>query len=549
MSENLSASKVEVEENKEKTRRKINLLTTRKIHQIIILSSIHLFYILIESLDLFGYQWISSVIYSLIAISTIAFLWLQKESINYLLPIPFISLVIVGGILEETITTTVIFAFYCMYFFIYQFIKKNEAETILTVIISGLTMLTLIGFTLFDQGFVKINYELNAIVFIWFTWCLANLGLAFVHRKNFGMHFGLIITVLILSSTGPFLGFILVYDNVFALINGILILISIIISLLIVFLEETFNLGKFIQFISANLVAVIVYSFSFGSSFDWLVDLNKMFVIDYALFIPLVLITTIVLMLKFYPQTRAPREFGEYSYRSNKEIVSADIALLITFIFFNISAVFSMIQNFDNLEFIFLKLLLISILYVASTISLNIRITSITSLLTTFVFLIVVMLRLGNLSNYAAFISLLAIVVVVYIFTIINELFLMGEPLTTNLTIVATLVGMVTSIIFFYIENMALKEIWTSISWALIGVFLFAFGIIFHYIFLRRSGLIIILFDIAYTLVAVGVKYRLSLLSGITFIILAFVLITCIYLLRWSERRELQEKIVEEVLE
>ncbi|MCK5158906.1 MAG: hypothetical protein KAR08_07105, partial [Candidatus Heimdallarchaeota archaeon] len=63
------------------------------------------------------------------------------------------------------------------------------------------------------------------------------------------------------------------------------------------------------------------------------------------------------------------------------------------------------------------------------------------------------------------------------------------------------------------------------------------------------SGLIIILFDIAYTLVAVGVKYRLSLLSGITFIILAFVLITCIYLLRWSERRELQEKIVEEVLE
>lgn len=549
MSENLSTSKVEVDQNKEKTRRKINLGKTRKIHQIIILSSIHLFYILIESLDLFEYQWISSTIYSLIAISTIAFLWLQKESINYLLPIPFISLVIVGGILEETITTTVIFAFYCLYFFIYQFIKKNEAETILTVIISGLTMLTLIGFTLFDHGFVKINYELNAIVVIWFSWCLANLGLAFVHRKNFAMHFSLIITVLLLSSIGPFLGFILVYDNVFALANGILILISIIISLLIVFFEETFKLGRFLQFITANLVAVILYSFSFNMSFDWLADLNKMFVIDYALFVPLVLITTIVLMIKFYPQTRSPREFGEYAYRSNKEIVSADIALLTTFIIFNLTAVFSLIQNFDGLEFIILKLLIISILYVAATISLNIRVTTITSLLSTFVFLIFVMLRLGNVSNYAAFISLLGIVVVVYIFAILNELFLIGEPLTTNLTMVATLVGMVTSIIFFYIENMALKEIWSSISWGLIGVFLFAFGIIFHFVFLRRTGLIIILFDIAYTLVAVGVKYRLSLESGITFIILAVVLITCIYLLRWSERREPKERIVEEVLE
>ncbi|MGC9779343.1 MAG: hypothetical protein HZR80_08900 [Candidatus Heimdallarchaeota archaeon] len=120
---------------------------------------------------------------------------------------------------------------------------------------------------------------------------------------------------------------------------------------------------------------------------------------------------------------------------------------------------------------------------------------------------------------------------------VINELLLIGEPLTTNLSVVATLMGMVTSIIFFYIENMAFKEIWTSISWAIIGVFLFAFGIIFDFIFLRRSGLFVILFDVVYSVIVISINYR-GLLLGIALIVLDVVLLICIYLLRWSEKRD-----------
>jgi len=550
LDETVSTTEVIRREVEEKHVKRRNIKQDRKIHQIIILSLLHLFYILVESFNLFETQWISSLIYSILAIGTIGFLWLQKENINYLMPIPFISLIIVGGILEETITTTVIFVAYCLYFFIYQYIKKTETETILTVILSGITMLVLISFTLFDHGFVKINYELNVIVVIWFVWCLTTLGLAFIHRNNFALHFGFIITVLLFASIGPFFGFILVFDNVFALMNGILIFVSIAISLLIVFLEETFDLKKFLGFIGINLVAVIVYSFSFGKSFDWLSALNKTFVVDYALFIPLVLITSIVLTIKFYPDTRIERDSETFSYSSDQKLVNIDGSLVITFFVFHLSALFSLVHTIDNFEFIFLKLLIISMILVSATVTLNVRISNIISLTTSLVFLACVMVFLANVSNYATFISLLAISIVLYIFIVINEMFLIGEPLSTNLSVVATLVGMITSILFFYLENVYLKEIWTSISWALIGAFLFAFGILYEYTFLRRSGLIIILFDIVYSVIVIIINtdYR-GIPMGVAFIVLAVVLLVCIYLLRWSESRDKKKNLTEKIPE
>ncbi|MHA1185611.1 MAG: hypothetical protein ACTSSK_01860, partial [Candidatus Heimdallarchaeota archaeon] len=92
---------------KEKPKLKIKL--DKKVHQIIILSILHIVYILIEAFNLFEVKWVSGLLYGVLCVGTIAILWLQKENINYLLPIPFISLIIVGGILEETITITAIF--------------------------------------------------------------------------------------------------------------------------------------------------------------------------------------------------------------------------------------------------------------------------------------------------------------------------------------------------------------------------------------------------------------------------------------------------------
>jgi len=535
-------------EGKEKT--KINLKIDKKIHQIVILSLIHIFYILLEAFNLFEAKWVSSVIYAILCAGTIGFLWLQKENINYLMPIPFISLIIVGGILEETITITVIFVLYCLYFFIIQYIKKNEIETIQTVILSGITMFTLFAFTLFNQGFVKINTEANVVLFIWLAWCLTTLGLALIHRKNIKLHYTFISIVAFFASVGTFFGFIMVYDNLFAIFNGLIILFSIIVSMLIVFLEETFAIKRFLVFIGINLIAVIIFSFSFGFSFDWLSTMNKALVVDYVLFVPLALITTIVLSIKFYPETKAAFQSGAYSYGLEKNIFSTDMSFLVTYFIFHLAALFSLIQLWDNPSILFLKLLILSIIFVATTVPLNIRVSNIISLTSTLAFLISVMLFLGNVSNYAAFISLLGIVFLLFIFIVINELFLIGEPLTTNLSIVATLVGMVTSIIFFYIEDIPLKEVWTSLTWAFVGIFLFAFGIIFNYIFLRRSGLIIVIFDVAYTIIVIAINedYR-GLPLGIALIVLAIVLLACIFLLRWSERREPKKEVTEEVLE
>ncbi|MHA1186559.1 MAG: hypothetical protein ACTSSK_06725 [Candidatus Heimdallarchaeota archaeon] len=327
-------------------------------------------------------------------------------------------------------------------------------------------------------------------------------------------------------------------------------MLSIIVSMLIVFLEEIFDFKKFLAFIGINLVAVIIYSFAFNMTFDWLSTMNKTLVVDYVLFVPLVLLTSIVLSIKFYPETKLAFQAGIYSYNLDKDIFSTDKSFLATYFIFHLTALFSLLQIGSNSSYLLLKLLIISIIFVATTVPLNIRMTTIISLLSTLSFLITVMLYLGNVSNYAAFISLLGLVFLLFVFIVINERFLIGEPLTTNLTIVASLMGMVTSIMFFYLEDMPLKEIFTSITWVLVGGFLFAFGLIFNYIYLRRSGLIIILFDIAYFVVVIAINktYR-GLSLGIAFIVLAVVLFTCIFLFRWSERREPDKEINEEVLE
>ncbi|MHA1210886.1 MAG: hypothetical protein ACTSSH_00355, partial [Candidatus Heimdallarchaeota archaeon] len=424
------------------------------------------------------------------------------------------------------------------------FFIKSEIDTILTVVMSGITMVTLIAFTLFDHGFVKINHELNVILGIWFVWCLTTLGLAFIHRRNQTLHFTFLIIVILLSAIGPFFGFILVYDNVFAIICGIQIFIALAISMLTVFLDEELIVKKFLGYIGINLIAIIIFSFSFRLSFDWLNNVNKSYVVDYTLLIPLVLITTIVLTQKFYQESKEGKGISPSHYHENQEIVKNDMLFFATFIILLTSSVLTHLQNFTNFEYLLLKGLIISIIFVATTIPLNIRYTTILSLISTMVFLITVLLYLGGVSNYAAFITLLAIVGVVLVFAIINDLFLIGEPLTTNLSIVGMLVGMLASIIFFYIENMPLKEIWTSTSWAILGMFQFASGIMFNRIFLRRTGLMIILFDIVYSLIAISIQYR-GWQMGVAFIVLALVLLLCIYLLRWSEKKEKKESELE----
>ncbi|NHJ85418.1 MAG: hypothetical protein FK734_08135 [Asgard group archaeon] len=524
--------------------RTINPKKAKIIHQVIVLSLLHLLFMFIEGFNKFDTQWVSSVVYSLLAVGTVIFLWIQKENFVYLLPIPFISLCVVGAILEETITTTVIFVAYCGYFFSVQFFKKKEVETILIAAFSGFTMIILICFTLFNHGFVNVDSEFHVILWIWLAWCLTILGLAFIHRNNFKLHISFIATVLTFGSLGPIFGVILSKYNFFSLINGIIIFIAMILSMVAIFLEKEFKLSKFSTYIGINLIAIIIYSFTFRSYFEWLNTFTSSFLVDYILLVPLVLVTAIVLTLKFYPKTKTIDSDTQYSFLENKERINYDMLFLVTYLVFLFSSLITLIGNIDNFQYAFLKALIISFVFVGTTIPLNVRISTIISMLATLSFFITTLHFLGNVASGISLIVLLSIAIVLLIFTAINEIFLKGEPLSTNLSMVATLVGLIASILYFYIENIPLKEIWTSISWAIIGVFLFAFGIIFKRLFLRRSGLAVVLLDIVYSIISISLGYK-GWEMGIAYIILAIVLMICIYLFRWSEKREEKTDIKE----
>jgi membrane protein implicated in regulation of membrane protease activity len=119
----------------------------------------------------------------------------------------------------------------------------------------------------------------------------------------------------------------------------------------------------------------------------------------------------------------------------------------------------------------------------------------------------------------------------------------MGEPLTSSMTLSGTLMLMICSLIYFdYIE------IWVSLIWALVGLYLFVVGLLFNKIFLRRIGLAVILMDVVYSIVYVS-RLENKALLGVGFMVLAIVLFICIWLFRWSEQKLKREKETDEETE
>lgn len=111
--------------------------------------------------------------------------------------------------------------------------------------------------------------------------------------------------------------------------------------------------------------------------------------------------------------------------------------------------------------------------------------------------------------------------------------------MTTTLTLAGSLILMITSQLYFAI-NFATQFLYSEIVWAGIGLFLFTIGLIFDRLFLRRTGLIIVLLDVAKSIIEVLLQFldERQWRIGVAFMILAVVLLICIYLFRWSEKRE-----------
>jgi hypothetical protein len=149
----------------------------------------------------------------------------------------------------------------------------------------------------------------------------------------------------------------------------------------------------------------------------------------------------------------------------------------------------------------------------------------------------------ANVNDQIVYLVLMAFSATLILFAIINELFIMGEPMTSSMTISGTLILMVCSQLYF--EDVV---IWVSLIWAFVGLYLFVVGLLFNKVFLRRIGLSVIIIDIIYSIVFVS-RQANRLYLGIGFMVLAVVLFICIWLFRWSELKVRKEKQVNEEIE
>jgi hypothetical protein len=531
------SKEVKIDEAEKKTR-KFDLAKTP--HQIITLTVIHLLYIAFEASNAFNPTWISVIIYGIISLGTIGFIYLQKENAKYLIPIPFISLIIVGGILgnlEGTITITVIFVIYCAFYFTLVFMKEDITQTIITILFSAVTLFVLTTFMKFNQGFVSVGKEYNVISFLWLLWAGAVSAIIIRNKEKIGLSILYTALLVIMSSIGPIIrpeGS--ANANVFSLVCAVILLGTAVISIILAVPKDEFKVGRFIGNITIIEVGFVTFSYTFNYAFSWIANTStKASIVNYGLLLPLVLYTITILIIKYYPRERDDLSLRTYSLFKNKELLSKDMILWGTYLSFIIMSQVMFVLRYD---LNFLNGLIISLIFFGATIPLTIRFATTNSLLLSILFLSLTLSEFTSLQYSNNLIILMAVSGAIVILAVFNELFLKGEPLTTTLTLSGALILMISSQLYFSI-NFATQFLYSQIVWAGIGLFLFTIGLIFNRLFLRRTGLVIILMDVVKSIIELLIEYLdEGWKIGVAFMILAIVLLVCIFLFRWSEKRE-----------
>jgi hypothetical protein len=390
----------------------------------------------------------------------------------------------------------------------------------------------------FNQGFVATSKEYNVVSFLWLFWAAATTAVIIKNKEKTGLNILYTILLVIISSLGPIIrpeG--ASNANVFSLICAIILLGAAVVSIILAVPKEEFNVGRFLGNITIIEVGFVVFSYTFNYAFSWITSsTTKAAIVNYGLLLPLVLYTITILVIKYYPREKDELSLRTYSLFKNKELLSKDMILWGTYLSFVAMSQVMFVEKYDlNL----LNGLIISLIFFGATIPLTIRFATISSLLLSNLFLALTLGEFTTLQYSNNLIILMAISGAIVIFAVFNELFLKGEPLTTTLTLAGSLILMISSQLYFSI-NFASQFLYSEIVWAGIGLFLFTLGLIFDRLFLRRTGLIIILMDIAKSIIEVLMQFldERQWRIGIAFMILAIVLMVCIYLFRWSEKRE-----------
>ncbi|NHJ86930.1 MAG: hypothetical protein FK734_15815 [Asgard group archaeon] len=502
-------------------------------HQIVVLSLIHLVYIIMDAVNAFQLYWIAAIVYSIISIGTIAFVWMQWDEAKYLIPIPFISLSIVGALMNFPLIITIIFGLYCIFYFVMLFMKKSTVDIIITIIFSGLTLLLLTCYMTFNQGIIRVNNNFNIITLIIILWFLATSAITIYLREKYSITVIYCLVLSLVSSILPFIRPEGTFSNVFSLVCGIILFGTSVISIVLLTLQKEFKLGQLVPIIVILQVGAIIFSYSFFYFFEWLTEGTRILIVDYGLFIPLAIFTAVSLTIKYTitPPKRVKGKRLEELEQVDRRL-GLDFSLAGIFGTFVISSLVMM--GWFPEPYNLVKVLVVSVIFFGCSITPNFIATPTVSLVCTFLFTGLMLRFFANVNGDIVQFVLMGLSAAILAFAVINELFLLGDPLTTSLSISGSAVLMISSMIYF-----DFFEIWVGVIWAGVGLVLFAFGIIFSNITLRRIGLSIILFDILKSIADIIIQYRdTGWQMGVGFMILAFVLLGCIYLFRWSEKKE-----------
>ncbi len=527
-----SVSKTKSKENKGELEEATGSLVqktfiSKYVHQIFLLVFINILFIVFELVEAFKINWISAIVYGVISISSIGYIWTQKESAKFLIPIPFISLLVASLLIDFPLLITIIYGINCLFFFIIAIIKKDAQDSIITTITTGLMLVILTSLSLVNRGFIKVDYELNAISGMLFLWIVCATVSTIMLRDNPGQIFTYILSAQIITVVMPFIRPEGVNSNVYTIICALGFIVTAVTTLVLVTRHKELDDFHLLLSVIVLQIGIVILSYSFNIGFNWTSPNNNALIIDYALHIPLA-IFTIANYLFSYLKSR--ENLLEDEIAANDKRYS-QFKPFILYLSFAISSLAMLGWVFGNLNLI--NVLIISILFFVVGIVINNKYLTIITMITSYLFIGLTMSFVGSVVLDIILIVLISISGALLIFSIINEKWIKGEPLTTILSLTSSMMIMISLLIL-----LDFNSIWIGVSWVLIGFYLFAGGIFMEKILWRRVGLGIILGDIVFSIVLIAISGGSGIFLGIGFMVIAVVLFGCIFMFRWSEQKQ-----------
>ncbi|TFF84615.1 hypothetical protein EU523_01530, partial [Candidatus Heimdallarchaeota archaeon] len=159
-------------------------------HQLVIVCIFHLVYFVFEGMNAFpsaGLQqdWLSAGIYCFISLLTLFYLWKEWETSKYIVPVPFVSLLIVTWLLDFEEVVTGLFILSSIIIYLLAILKPDPLITKLTFGFTGLGFFFLAFFMRFDRGFVKVNYEVNVVACLFVLLFIGSSILIFLQKENY----------------------------------------------------------------------------------------------------------------------------------------------------------------------------------------------------------------------------------------------------------------------------------------------------------------------------------------------------------------------------